>query len=112
MSMAAAENLRRCHRHVPLYGNTDMLGNLGFSELAVILVICLVLFGAKRIPEIGSSIGKGIREFKRGVSEIHDSALGSVQPAGEAPTQRMSSERTSTERMAPDHELAEPKRLL
>ncbi|HEY5062519.1 MAG TPA: twin-arginine translocase TatA/TatE family subunit [Gemmatimonadaceae bacterium] len=88
-----------------------MLGNLGFSELAVILVICLVLFGAKRIPEIGSSIGKGIREFKRGVSEIHDSTLGSVQSANEAPTSRMA-DRMPVERMSSDDVSAEPKRLL
>jgi TatA/E family protein of Tat protein translocase len=50
-----------------------MFSNLGFGELAIILVIVMVLFGAKRIPEIGSSIGKGIREFKKGVSEIQDS---------------------------------------
>jgi sec-independent protein translocase protein TatA len=49
-----------------------MFSNLGFSELAMILTICVVLFGAKRIPEIGASVGKGIREFKRGVSEIGD----------------------------------------
>jgi sec-independent protein translocase protein TatA len=89
-----------------------MLGNLGFSELAVILVICLVLFGAKRIPEIGSSIGKGIREFKRGVSEIHDSTLGSVQSANEASTSRMAADRPPVERMSPDDVSAEPKRLL
>ena len=112
MSMAAAEHLWRRHCHASLYGNTEMLGNLGFSELAVILVICLVLFGAKRIPEIGSSIGKGIREFKRGVSEIHDSALGTVQPAGGPSTHQVSAERVSTERMASDQVSAEPKRLL
>lgn len=50
-----------------------MLGNLGMTELMMLLLICLVLFGAKRIPEIGSSIGKGIREFKRGVSHLDDS---------------------------------------
>ena len=55
-----------------------MFSNLGFSELAMILTICMVLFGAKRIPEIGSSIGKGIREFKRGVSDLQDSALGAA----------------------------------
>jgi sec-independent protein translocase protein TatA len=46
-----------------------VFGNLGFGELMVILVIVLVLFGAKRVPEIGSSIGKGIREFKKHVSD-------------------------------------------
>lgn len=45
-------------------------GNLGFTELLVILVIILVLFGARRVPEIGASIGKGIREFKRGVNDV------------------------------------------
>jgi sec-independent protein translocase protein TatA len=47
-----------------------VFSNLGLTELAMILVVCIVLFGAKRIPEIGASIGKGITEFKRGVREI------------------------------------------
>ena len=45
-------------------------GNIGFMELMVILVIVLVLFGARRVPEIGASIGKGIREFKRNISDV------------------------------------------
>lgn len=49
-----------------------MLGNFGMTEILMLLLICLVLFGAKRIPEIGSSIGKGIREFKRGVSQLEE----------------------------------------
>lgn len=47
-----------------------MFGNLGFGELMVILVIVLVLFGARRVPEIGASIGKGIREFKKNISDM------------------------------------------
>ena len=47
-----------------------MIGNLGMSELIIILVIVLVLFGAKRVPEIGASIGKGIRDFKRSVNDV------------------------------------------
>lgn len=46
------------------------LGNLGPMELLMILVIVLVIFGAKRVPEIGASIGKGIREFKRNISDV------------------------------------------
>jgi sec-independent protein translocase protein TatA len=42
----------------------------GIDKLILILVIVLVLFGARRIPEIGGSIGKGIREFKRGMKDI------------------------------------------
>ena len=45
-------------------------GNLGPLELLMILVIVLVIFGAKRVPEIGASIGKGIREFKRNISDV------------------------------------------
>jgi sec-independent protein translocase protein TatA len=43
---------------------------LGPEKLLMLLLICLVIFGGKRIPEIGGAIGKGIREFKKGVSEI------------------------------------------
>ena len=46
-------------------------GNFGFTELLMVLVIVLVLFGAKRVPEIGASIGKGIREFKRNISDVN-----------------------------------------
>ena len=45
-------------------------GNIGPLELLMILVIVLVIFGAKRVPEIGASIGKGIREFKRNLSDV------------------------------------------
>lgn len=43
--------------------------NIGATELILIVVVILLLFGAKRLPEIGRSIGKGIREFKKGVTE-------------------------------------------
>lgn len=46
--------------------------NLGFPEIMLILVVVLLLFGAKRIPEIAGSFGKGIREFKRSLSEAKD----------------------------------------
>lgn len=45
------------------------MGNLGFPEIMVLLVVALFVFGAKRLPEIGQSLGKGIREFKRSLSD-------------------------------------------
>lgn len=51
------------------------MGNFGFWEIALIVVGILLLFGAKRLPEIGGSIGKGIREFKRSLSEVGDVTL-------------------------------------
>jgi len=47
-----------------------MFGNLGMSEMLILLVIVLLLFGAKRLPEIGGSLGKGIREFKGSLKEV------------------------------------------
>ncbi len=45
---------------------------IGFAELLVILLVCLLLFGANRLPEIGKSLGEGIREFKRALKEHSD----------------------------------------
>jgi sec-independent protein translocase protein TatA len=50
-----------------------MFGNLGFTEIAILLLILVLFFGAKRIPEIGASIGKGIKEFKRGLKDVEAS---------------------------------------
>ena len=43
--------------------------NLGFMEIMILLVVVLLVFGAKRLPEIGASMGKGIREFKRSITD-------------------------------------------
>ncbi|MSR05559.1 MAG: twin-arginine translocase TatA/TatE family subunit [Gemmatimonadetes bacterium] len=59
--------------------------NLGFSELLVILVIVLLVFGAKRLPEMGAAMGKGIREFKRSLKDVQGSIEGGSSddlPAG------------------------------
>ena len=45
-------------------------GGLGMGEMLLIFLVVLLLFGAKRLPEIGSALGKGIREFKSSVREI------------------------------------------
>jgi sec-independent protein translocase protein TatA len=45
-----------------------MLGNIGPLEIIVVLIIALVVFGPKRLPELGSSLGRGIREFRNTVT--------------------------------------------
>jgi sec-independent protein translocase protein TatA len=45
-----------------------MLGNIGPLEIIIVLIIALVVFGPKRLPELGSSLGRGIREFKETVT--------------------------------------------
>lgn len=52
------------------------MGEIGFDKLVLILVVVLLLFGAKRLPEIGASVGKGIREFKRSLADTQDALSG------------------------------------
>jgi len=49
------------------------LGNLGAGEIFLIIALFILLFGAKKIPELARGIGKGIREFKDASKEIKDS---------------------------------------
>jgi len=46
------------------------MGSLGVQELLVIFVIALVIFGPKKLPELGKSLGKGISEFKKASNEL------------------------------------------
>lgn len=81
-----------------------MLGNLGLPEILLIGFIVLMVFGAKRLPEIGASFGKGIREFKRSISDASDAVNSS-----ETPTNRQIDSRTSTPTQPASG--GEPKRL-
>jgi len=47
-----------------------LLGGLGPTEIIVILLIVLLLFGAKRIPEVAQGLGKGLKEFKKAAKDI------------------------------------------
>lgn len=49
-----------------------MFGNLGATEIILIVLAILILFGAKRIPELAKGIGKGMKEFKKAVREVED----------------------------------------
>ena len=63
-----------------------MFGEIGFDKLLMLLVMFLLLFGAKRIPEIGRSLGKGIREFKGSLAGLDEPAeLGRIGDSGSAP---------------------------
>lgn len=46
------------------------IGNLGVSELMIVAVLVLLLFGPRRLPEIGRTVGQALREFKRGMNEV------------------------------------------
>ena len=48
------------------------MGRIGFGELVILFLIILVLFGAKRLPEIGSALGKALKEFKKSTQDSPD----------------------------------------
>jgi sec-independent protein translocase protein TatA len=75
-------------------------------ELFIILVIVLVIFGARRVPEIGASIGKGIREFKRNLSDV-DRQI--TEPEREARSDRLNAGEPARRE---DDATSEPKRLI
>lgn len=52
------------------------------TELIIVLVIALIVFGPKRLPEIGSAVGKGLREFRKATSEVKEQL---VEPAPPPP---------------------------
>lgn len=56
-----------------------MFGGLGVWELLVIFLIVLLFFGARRLPEIGGSLGKGIREFKDSLKDVGEDMRGELE---------------------------------
>jgi sec-independent protein translocase protein TatA len=50
----------------------SVFGDIGVEKLLLLLCVVLVLFGAKRPPEIGASMGRGVREFKRSLGSVSD----------------------------------------
>lgn len=63
-----------------------MFANLGFTEILILLLVLLLVFGARRIPEIGASIGQGIKEFKRSLKDAGEEEPRTVPPASTAST--------------------------
>jgi len=78
--------------------------NVGPFELAIVLIIALVVFGPKRLPELGKSLGRGIREFKGAVSGEHDD--GDDEPKPPPPPAEIESSKAPAEKTAEDEPVA------
>jgi len=90
-----------------------MFGNLGFPELLIIMVVVLLLFGAKRIPEIAGSMGKGIKEFRKNINDATRDITSETQQSIDTDTQtRLTAAELERRRAAEEAERPEPKRLL
>ena len=55
------------------------MGNLGFSEMIFIFVVALLVFGPKKLPELGRQIGKGLSEFRRASAELRGNLEREIQ---------------------------------
>ena len=71
---------------------------VGFPELIILLIVLLLVFGAKRLPEMGRSLGKGMREFKECVSgmeaSVTDTATHTPTPPAQLPAATPTTEST------------------
>ena len=85
-----------------------MFSGIGMPEILVILLVVLLLFGAKRLPEIGASMGKGIREFKRSFNDINRS----ISDIDREERPELPRERAPEPARRDEEKQAEPKRLL
>lgn len=65
--------------------NTCMLAFLGWPEIVAILAVVLLLFGAKKLPELARGLGKGINEFKKASREVQDEIERAVEEPPPAP---------------------------
>jgi sec-independent protein translocase protein TatA len=73
--------------------------NIGLPEIAIVLIIVLVIFGPKRLPDLGRSLGRGMREFKDSVTGKDDEERG--LPSGESSTDTAARAETSDGEPAP-----------
>ena len=68
-----------------------LLGVIGGAEIIVIVLVVLILFGGKKIPELMKGLGKGVKEYKKAVSGIEEEVGNITQPMNDAPTQQQES---------------------
>ncbi len=76
--------------------------NLGMPEILIILVIVLILFGPKKLPELARGLGQSIREFKKGASEIKQEFEQAVDLEPEKPAPQTSKPAESEKKPAGD----------
>ncbi len=88
------------------------MGEIGFEKILLILLIVLLLFGARRIPELAGSMGKGIREFKRNLSDPDRATRDGNALHNDSPADRVGSAPQSPASETRGEAEPEPKRLM
>lgn len=78
-----------------------MFGSLGMPELIVIFVIALIIFGPRKLPELGRSLGRSLAEFKKATSELHSSLEEEIRLEEQRPAAGVSHAAAQTTATAP-----------
>ena len=82
-----------------------MFGTLGMPELIVIFVIALLVFGPRKLPELGRSLGRGIAEFKKATNDLQNSLENEIRLEEQ---QRDEASKTPVPTSTPPHAASEP----
>jgi len=86
-----------------VYTSLIMLGSVGVPELIIIFTIALIIFGPRKLPELGKSLGKSLAEFKRASNELKNTLDEEIRME-----ERKSQERQEPPRVAEFHEAVPP----
>ena len=88
----------------PLSTLEEQMGSLGVPELIIIFVVALIVFGPKKLPELGKSLGKGLAEFRRASNELKSTIEEEVRAIEAEPPARYSSEPEPESKSEPEPE--------
>lgn len=74
--------------------------NMGWPEITIVIVIFILLFGAKKLPELARGVGKSIKEFKKATSNIEEDFRSAIEeePKASAPKSRVEKEKAPAEK--------------
>jgi len=86
-----------------------MFGSIGMPELIIIFVIALIIFGPRKLPELGKSLGKSLAEFKKASNELRNTLEEEIRIEEQKDTAKQT--QTSTTTAAPHH-VDEPARTI
>src|SRR5262245_21283674 len=85
-----------------------MFGSIGMPELIIIFVIALIIFGPRKLPELGRSLGKSLAEFKRASNELRNTLDEEIRIEEERDAKEKEKEREAKEKAEPAVETAAP----
>jgi len=76
--------------------NTLTLAMLGWPEIVMILVVVLILFGAKKLPELAKGLGSGIKEFKKATKDVQEDLQRAIEDEPAPPPRRTTTASTES----------------